>query len=61
MQAKSFRDELQDTLQQLSEIDAQLATSQPVGGLPDTARKQLEQFQVSGWPRYCRFDTLGFV
>jgi len=48
MQAKSFYDELQDTLQQLSEIDAQLVTSQPVGGLPDTARKQLEQFQVSG-------------
>ena len=45
-QAKSFHDELQDTLQQLSEIDAQLMTSQPVGGLPDTARKQLEQLQV---------------
>lgn len=47
MQAKSFHDELQDTLQQLSEIDAQLVTSQPVGGLPETARKQLEQLQVS--------------
>jgi len=46
-QAKSFHDELQDTLQQLSEIDAQLVTSQPVGGLPETARKQLEQLQVS--------------
>jgi len=47
VQAKSFHDELQDTLQQLSEIDAQLVTSQPVGGLPETARKQLEQLQVS--------------
>jgi len=47
VQAKSFHDELQDTLQQLSEIDAQLATSQPVGGLPETAKKQLEQLQVS--------------
>jgi len=46
VQAKSFHDELQDTLQQLSEIDAQLITSQPVGGLPETARKQLEQFEV---------------
>jgi len=47
VKAKSFHDELQDTLQQLSEIDAQLATSQPVGGLPETAKKQLEQFQVN--------------
>jgi len=46
VQAKSFHDELQETLQQLGEIDAQLVTSQPVGGLPDTARKQLEQLQV---------------
>jgi len=48
VQAKSFHDELQDMLQQLSEVDAQLVTSQPVGGLPETAKKQLEQFQVSG-------------
>ena len=58
VQAKSFHDELQDTLQQLSEIDAQLATSQPVGGLPETAKKQLEQFQVCD---YCACDFCLFL
>jgi len=59
VQAKSFHDELQDTLQQLSEIDAQLVTSQPVGGLPETARKQLEQLQVSNvW--FCPEKILSF-
>lgn len=45
-QAKSFHGELQDLVQQLSEIDAHLATAQPVGGLPETAKKQLDEFMV---------------
>jgi hypothetical protein len=34
-------------LQNLGEIDAQLLTAQPVGGLPETAKKQLDEFNVS--------------
>ncbi len=33
-------------LLRLSEIDGQLITAQPVGGLPETAREQLEKFMV---------------
>jgi hypothetical protein len=47
LQAKSFHGELQDMLQNLGEIDAQLLTAQPVGGLPETAKKQLDEFNVS--------------
>lgn len=47
VQAKSFHGELQDMLQNLGEIDAQLATAQPVGGLPETAKKQLDEFEAS--------------
>ena len=43
-QAKSFHGELQDMLLRLSEIDGQLITAQPVGGLPETAREQLDKF-----------------
>ena len=48
VQAKGFHGELQDMLLRLSEIDGQLITSQPVGGLPDTAKEQLERFMVGG-------------
>ena len=46
-EATSFSEELQDMLQRLSEIDAQMITSKPVGGLPETAKEQLEKFMVS--------------
>ncbi len=45
-EAKSFQDELQDSLQRLGEIDGQLSTSKPVGGLPETAKEQLDKFKV---------------
>ena len=43
-EARGFHGDLQDMLQRLAEIDAQLATSQPFGGLPETAKDQLERF-----------------
>ena len=46
-EAKSFHDDLQDMLVRLSEIDGQMITAKPVGGLPETARDQLEKFTVS--------------
>ena len=45
--AKSFHDEMQDMLIRLSEIDGQLITAKPVGGMPETAKDQLERFMVS--------------
>lgn len=30
----------------LSDIDSQLVSSKPVGGLPETAREQLNRFMV---------------
>ena len=30
----------------LADTDSQLATSKPVGGLPETAKEQLDKFQV---------------
>lgn len=50
VQAKAFHDELQDVLVRLGEIDAHLMTSHPVGGLPETAKEQLEKFMVSSHP-----------
>ena len=44
--AKSFHDELDEMLRNLSKIDGQMASAQPVGGLPETAKQQLEEFKV---------------
>ena len=38
---------MQDMLIRLSEIDGQLITAKPVGGMPETAKDQLERFMVS--------------
>ncbi|XP_067121200.1 microtubule-actin cross-linking factor 1-like isoform X10 [Centruroides vittatus] len=43
-EAQAFNQEIQDLLLWLSEIDSQLATSKPVGGLPETAKEQLNRF-----------------
>ena len=43
-EAKTFHEELQDLLVRLSEIDGQMITSKPVGGLPETAKEQLAKF-----------------
>ena len=47
LQAKSFHEDLQDALQRLTDIDGQLITSTIIGGLPDSAREQLDKFMVS--------------
>ena len=46
-QAKAFHGELLDTTLRLSDMDSQLITAKPVGGLPETARGQLDSFTVS--------------
>ncbi|XP_067144018.1 microtubule-actin cross-linking factor 1 isoform X2 [Centruroides vittatus] len=43
-EAQAFHQEVQDLLMWLSDIDGQLVTSKPVGGLPETAREQLNRF-----------------
>ncbi|XP_013787345.1 dystonin-like, partial [Limulus polyphemus] len=43
-EAVIFNQEIQDLLLWLSDVDSQLATSKPVGGLPETAREQLNRF-----------------
>ena len=45
-QAQTFQGDLQDMLQRLGEIDGQLSTARAVGGLPETAKEQLERFNV---------------
>ncbi|KAG8192780.1 hypothetical protein JTE90_019099 [Oedothorax gibbosus] len=42
--AQLFNQEIQDLLMWLSDIDSQLVSSKPVGGLPETAREQLNRF-----------------
>ncbi|CAK9254223.1 unnamed protein product [Sphagnum jensenii] len=42
--AQAFNQEIQDLLMWLSDIDGQLVSSKPVGGLPETAREQLNRF-----------------
>lgn len=46
-QAKSFAGDLQDTLAHMSELEDNLITSTPVGGLPETAKEQFEKFMVN--------------
>ncbi|XP_041359578.1 microtubule-actin cross-linking factor 1, isoforms 1/2/3/5-like isoform X9 [Gigantopelta aegis] len=43
-EAQDFSNELQDVLMALGEVDGQLITSKLVGGLPETAKEQLEKF-----------------
>ncbi|XP_022254698.1 microtubule-actin cross-linking factor 1-like [Limulus polyphemus] len=52
-EAVSFNQEIQDLLLWLSDVDCQLATSKPVGGLPETAREQLNRFMEL----YSELDT----
>merc|ERR1712045_280509 len=43
-EAQAFNQEVQDMLAWLSDVDAALSTSKPVGGLPETAKDQLDRF-----------------
>lgn len=45
-QAKGFSDKMDTILQRLGQIEGMLITSRPVGGLPETAKDQLERFLV---------------
>lgn len=38
---------MQDLLMHLGEIENQLIMSRPVGGLPNTAKEQLDKFMVT--------------
>lgn len=44
--AQTFAAEIQDLLYWLNDIDGALASSKPVGGLPETATEQLARFMV---------------
>ncbi|XP_059089195.1 microtubule-actin cross-linking factor 1-like isoform X2 [Tigriopus californicus] len=43
-EAQAFNQEIQDMLLWLNDVDAALSQSKPVGGLPETAKDQLERF-----------------
>lgn len=43
-EAQRFNAEIQDMLSWLGDVDAVIAASKPVGGLPETASEQLERF-----------------
>lgn len=47
-EAKSFTGELQDLLLHLSDLEGNLISSTQIGGLPETAKEQLERFMVNG-------------
>merc|ERR1712106_8613 len=43
-EAQAFNQEVQDMLMWLNDVDTALSTSKPVGGLPETAKDQLDRF-----------------
>jgi len=43
-EAQAFNQEIQDLLAWLNDVDQHLSSSKPVGGLPETAREQLNRF-----------------
>ncbi|XP_035224503.1 microtubule-actin cross-linking factor 1-like isoform X1 [Stegodyphus dumicola] len=43
-EAQQFHQDIQDLIMWLNDIDGHLATSKPVGGLPETAKDQLNRF-----------------
>ena len=43
---------MQDLLMHLGEIENQLIMSRPVGGLPNTAKEQLDKFMVTNYIFY---------
>ncbi len=45
-QAEGFHGELEEFLQWLRRTDSQLSAAKPTGGLPETAREQLQQHMV---------------
>ena len=43
-EARGFTEELLDIVMKIRDLDSQMITSQPVGGLPETAKEQLDKF-----------------
>jgi dystonin len=43
-EAQAFNQEIQDMLSWLNDVDSALSSSKPVGGLPETAKDQLDRF-----------------
>lgn len=50
VQAEGFHGELEEFLQWLRRTDSQLSAAKPTGGLPETAREQLQQHMVAPPP-----------
>lgn len=50
LQAEGFHGELEEFLQWLRRTESQLSAAKPTGGLPETAREQLEQHMVPERP-----------
>lgn len=46
-EAQDYQSALNEMVLRLSDIDGQLSASKPVGGLPETAKEQLQEFMVS--------------
>lgn len=44
--AQGFHSEIEDFLLELSRMETQLSASKPTGGLPETAREQLDTHMV---------------
>lgn len=51
-ESRTYNADLQELAQELANLDAQLATSEPIGGLPDSAKQQLSKFEelLAGFP-----------
>lgn len=47
LQAEGFHGELEEFLQWLRRTESQLSAAKPTGGLPETAREQLQQHMVT--------------
>lgn len=47
LQAEGFHGELEEFLQWLRRTESQLSAAKPTGGLPETAREQLQQHEVT--------------
>uniref|UniRef100_A0A8B9CU86 Microtubule actin crosslinking factor 1 n=1 Tax=Anser brachyrhynchus TaxID=132585 RepID=A0A8B9CU86_9AVES len=51
-QAQGFHGEIEDFLLWLTRMESQLSASKPTGGLPETAREQLNAHMVISWGRF---------
>lgn len=59
-QAQGFHGEIEDFLLWLTRMESQLSASKPTGGLPETAREQLNAHMVISWGRFLAFNSTSF-